>query len=132
MHRFLILTSILCAAFALLSVVWILVPAPSYYIWLYAVAVSEWSLWLGALALVGIILALLDYAFYTPGKITLVALIFGAIAFLISLYPLFTAFQTARERMFRFHSPSISKACAAIRRNRHLKHTFIKKTAASN
>ena len=101
MHRLLIFLGFLCAGFAFLSVVWILIPAPAYHVWLYSVAVSEWSLWFGACALIGIISALLDYAFFSPGKITSVAvLLLGASAFLISLYPLVTAFQTAREKNF--------------------------------
>ncbi len=99
MSRFLSLTSLLCGAFALGSVVWIVIPAPSYYIWLYSVAVSEWSLWFGAIALIAITLALLDYSFYKSGAGTAAsAVIIGAIAFLISLYPLFAAFQTARAK----------------------------------
>ena len=88
----------MCGAFALVSVVWILISAPAYYVWLYSVAVSEWSLWFGIIALLGVILALLDYAFYKSGVVTAIAVIIGATAFLISLYPLLTTLQTAREK----------------------------------
>lgn len=97
MNRFLIITSVLCAAFAFLSVIWILIPAPSYYVWLYAVAVSEWSLWFGAVALVSVVLALLDYGFYKNGAAIIVVIV-GAVAFLISLYPFFSVRQAAREK----------------------------------
>jgi acetyl esterase/lipase len=97
MNRFLIITSLLFGASALVSVVWILIPAPHYYVWLYSVAVSEWSLWFGIIALLGIILALLDYGFYKNG-VAIIAVIIGAIAFLISLYPFLTTLAVAREK----------------------------------
>jgi acetyl esterase/lipase len=98
MHRLLILTSLVCASFALASVVWILVPAPHYYVWLYSVATSEWSLWLGAIALLAIILALADRAFYKSGVWSSAAVFVGLIAFLISLYPFLASLQLAREK----------------------------------
>ncbi|HEY0428230.1 MAG TPA: alpha/beta hydrolase [Pyrinomonadaceae bacterium] len=98
MSRFLTLTSLLLTGLAFASVIWIVVPAPHKYVWLYSVAVSEWSLWLGAIALTGMILALLNYAFYKSGWTTALALIIGAIALLISLYPMLSAFQAAREK----------------------------------
>lgn len=98
MNRFLTLTSIFCAGLALLSVVWIVIPAPHSYVWLYSVAVSEWSLWFGALALAGMLLALANYAFYRSGRAAAVALVLGACALLISLYPWLTARSAAREK----------------------------------
>lgn len=97
MNRILTYTSLIISAFAFLSVVWIIIPAPSYYIWLYTVAVSEWSLWFSFVALIAIILGLLGYAFCKSGWFTIVSVAFGTIAFLISLYPLITAYQVARE-----------------------------------
>ena len=98
MNHFLILTSLFCGVIALISVVWILVPAPFYHVWLYAVAVSEWSLWFGIIALFGVILALFDYSFNKNSGVAIVAVIIGVTAFLISLYPLFSSLKVAREK----------------------------------
>lgn len=98
MKFFLTFAALFCSAFAFLSVVWILVPAPFYFVWLYSVAVSEWSLWIGIIALVGIICAITSYVYYQSGSVTIFSIIIGAIAFLISLYPLFTSLQIAREK----------------------------------
>jgi acetyl esterase/lipase len=79
---------------ALLAVVWIVVPAPAYNIWLFSVAASEWSLWLGALALIGIVFTL----FNRGGNLWLVSFTIGIIAFIISLYPFISVVSTAREQ----------------------------------
>ncbi len=98
MNHFLILTSLFCGVIALISVVWILIPAPFYHVWLYAVAVSEWSFWLGFIALFGVILALFDYSFHKNFNAAIVAIIIGITAFLISLYPFFSSLKVAREK----------------------------------
>jgi acetyl esterase/lipase len=49
--------ALLCCALAFAIVLWIVVPAPVYRLWQVAVGASEWSLWFGLLALVGVILA---------------------------------------------------------------------------
>ncbi len=85
---------LLLNSIALLAVIWIIVPAPAYYIWLFSVAASEWSLWLGALALIGIICSL----FNRDGNLWLASLIIGSIALIISLYPLFSVASIAREQ----------------------------------
>jgi acetyl esterase/lipase len=83
---------------ALAAVVWIIVPAPDYRIWLLSVAASEWSLWFGALALLGIIGGLFSRKFNGQGKLSLAALLVGGLAFIISLYPFFSALSIARQR----------------------------------
>jgi acetyl esterase/lipase len=85
--------SLFLNSIALLAVIWIVVPAPAYNIWLFSVAASEWSLWLGAAALVGITCSL----FSRNGNLRLASLAVGGIAFIISLYPLFSVVSTARE-----------------------------------
>jgi acetyl esterase/lipase len=90
--------SIFLCLVALLSVIWIIFPAPAYYIWLYSVAVSEWSLWLGAMALLGVLGATVNYAIYKDGKVLAAAIIIGSLAFLISLYPLFSSLSVAGEK----------------------------------
>jgi acetyl esterase/lipase len=97
MNRLLIFLSIALSSIALLSVIWIIVPAPSYHIWLYSVAVSEWSLWFGALASVGIICALSARFFYRDKSAWVVSLIIGSFAFIISLYPFSSIISAARQ-----------------------------------
>ena len=90
--------SIFLCLIVFLSVIWIIFPAPAYYIWLYSVAVSEWSLWFSAVAILGIFCAVANYAIYKNGKVLATAIIIGSIAFLISLYPLLTSLSVAREK----------------------------------
>jgi acetyl esterase/lipase len=92
--QFLNILPLLLNSVALLAVIWIIVPAPAYNIWLFSVAASEWSLWLGALALIGITCSL----FNRDGNLWLASLTIGIIAFIISLYPLFSVASTAREQ----------------------------------
>lgn len=80
---------------ALTALIWIVVPAPSYNVWLFSVLASEWSLGFGAVALFGIICALVSRR-KNNGKFWIVSFSFGASAFLISLYPFFSAYQAAR------------------------------------
>jgi len=83
---------------ALLAVIWIIVPAPDYRIWLFSVAASEWSLWFGAIALFGIAAGLSSRIFNENGKLWLVSSLIGGLAFIISLYPVFSVLSIAREQ----------------------------------
>lgn len=97
MSRFLTITSWICALSSLGSVIWIVVPALSPSIWLYAVAVSEWSLWFAMLALVGIICALGNYYYFKSGFPFAVS-VACVIALLLALYPFFSSLSAAREK----------------------------------
>src|SRR4028119_1281140 len=90
--RFLSILPLLLNSVVLLAVIWIIIPAPAYNIWLFSVAASEWSLWLGALALIGIIGSL----FNREGNLWLVTLALGIIALIVSFYPLFSVVSIAR------------------------------------
>lgn len=90
--------SLLLTSIALLAVVWIIVPAPSVYVWLLSVAASEWSLWFGASALVGIVVGLLNRMRGGKSKLRLASLLIGSLAFVVSLYPFFTVVSLAREQ----------------------------------
>ncbi|MDQ2747449.1 MAG: alpha/beta hydrolase [Acidobacteriota bacterium] len=79
---------------ALLSAIWIVVPAPHPYLWLFSVAASEWSLWLAALALGGIVSALAVRRFESS-NFWVVLMIAGIAALLISLYPPISAISVA-------------------------------------
>lgn len=84
-------------AVALLSAMWIVVPAPHPYIWLFSVAASEWSLWLAALALFAVFCALAAQH-YGGGKVWILSLLFGIIALIISIYPPVSVVSIAREK----------------------------------
>ena len=75
------------------AAMWIAVPAPSYHIWLWSVAASEWSFILGAFAVFAVAGALV----FGGGKIRIASVIFGTIALALSLYPFFSALSAARE-----------------------------------
>ena len=96
MSRFLNFMAFASGAIALLSAMWIVIPAPHPSIWLFSVAASEWSLWIAALALCAIFCALASR--YYGGKFWLVSLIFGSVALIISLYPLLSVVSIAREK----------------------------------
>ncbi len=98
MPRILNFIAFASVAVALLSAMWIVVPALHSYVWLLAVAASEWSLWLAALALFGIVCAVLSRYFNGGGNLWLVSLIVGIIALVISIYPLISVVSIDRER----------------------------------
>ena len=92
--QFLSVLPLLLNSGALLAAIWIVVPAPAYNVWLFSVVASEWSLWLGAFALIGIICSLSN----RDGNLWVASLIIGIIAFIISLYPLISVVSIAREQ----------------------------------
>ena len=96
MSRLLNFAAFAASTIALLSAIWIVVPAPHYYVWLFSVAASEWSLWLAALALFGIVCALAR-RYLADGKVWILSLIFGIAALAISLYPLVSVLPIARR-----------------------------------
>jgi acetyl esterase/lipase len=98
MNRSLNFLSLFLSVIVLLSTIWIIVPAPSYYVWLFSVAASEWSLWLCALALISVICSLFTHFYYPNGKLWVASLIISGIAFIISLYPIFSVLHSAREQ----------------------------------
>ena len=87
----------LIASITLLSAVWIIVPAPAESIWLFAVAVSEWSLWIAIIALTSIVPSLFSLVFKNGGKIDAVSLVVAVAAVGITLYPFASTLGVARE-----------------------------------
>ncbi len=98
MKIFLNFTSLILNILALLAVVWVIIPAPAYDIWLFSVAVSEWSLWFGVLALIGISGTVLSRVFYKSGNLWIVSVIIGGIALIIALYPLLSVISLAQSQ----------------------------------
>ena len=120
MRSFLNLTAFASGAFALPAAMWIVVPAPHQYVWLLAVAASEWSLWLAIIASFGIVCALAARYFDGSGKVWIVSLIIGFAALIISLYPPLSSLSVARE-----NNVSLSL-------NRYFSAVFANKPAAEN
>lgn len=89
--------SLIVSLTAFFTLIWIIIPAPAYQIWLLSVAAGEWSLWLGGLALFGIILSIFSRSSDGKGKLWFISLIISAAALLVSLYPLFSVLPLARE-----------------------------------
>ena len=90
--------SVLFSTTALFAVLWIIVPAPFYDLWLFSVLTSEWSLGFGALALFGILFGFLGFQSADESrKLLFFPIIAGATAVLISLYPFCSAFLTAQN-----------------------------------
>lgn len=91
-RRAITLIALTFSAIALLSVIWIVFPAPAYGIWLFSVLASEWSLAFGLLALFGIFIS-----FFTKSRLRIVTFLTGFSAFIISLCPLASAYQAIGE-----------------------------------
>ena len=89
--------SVICCTIAFLAAIWIIVPAPADFIWLFAVAASEWSLWIGIVALVGVAAGILVIASYGSSPLPIVSSVMGVSALLISLYPLLSVIRLAKE-----------------------------------
>ena len=81
-----------------LIVIWIIVPAPAYFIWLVSVAASEWNLWFGIISLSVMICSLCFAVFGEGGKIWTASLIISFAVFVISLYPLISVLKLANEQ----------------------------------
>lgn len=80
---------------AFLITLWIVTPAPLYRLWQVAVGASEWSLWFGALGLIGagLSIAALSLGSRWPAWI---AIGFGVLAIAFSLVPPLQSRQVAR------------------------------------
>lgn len=89
--------SLILSITAFIAVLWIVVPAPAYNIWLFSVAASEWSLWLAALSVIAIILSVCVPIFGSGGKLWIILLVFSIAALIISFYPLFSVLKLANE-----------------------------------
>ena len=78
-------------------VVWIVVPAPSYYVWLFSVLASEWSLGFGVFAFFGIVCA--GFVRYkSGGRFWILSFLLGAAALVISFYPFLSAYRVSQEQ----------------------------------
>lgn len=121
MSRVLNFLAVVFSAIALLSAMWIVVPAPHSYVWLFAVAASEWSLWLAALALFGIFCAFVARYFNGGGNVWIFSLIAGIVTLAISIYPLLSVVSIARERNI---SLSFTRYFGAVFPNQTTKENF--------
>jgi acetyl esterase/lipase len=95
--------ALLCSVVAAAATVWIVVPAPTYTLWLVAVAASEWALWFGLLGLLGAALAAAAPAEggRSRRRARLLAIGLGLTAFALSLVPVWEAAPVARENGVR-------------------------------
>ena len=80
------IAALFCSVLLLFLVIWIVVRAPHRIFWLISIVIGEWSLFAGVVALVGALLGILCIrsGYSIVGYL---ALISGASALLISLYP---------------------------------------------
>ncbi len=80
-----------------LIVVWIIIPAPAYTIWLISVAASEWSLWFAVLSLLLIIFSIYILIFVGTDKLSIASAVLSITTFFISLYPFFSSIKIAAQ-----------------------------------
>ncbi len=89
--------SIACSTAAFLAAIWIIIPAPADFIWPLAVAASEWSVWIGFLAIVGLVASSIIIVLYGISPLPIVSGVFCITALLLSLYPPLSVIPLARE-----------------------------------
>lgn len=128
MNRLLNFLAVASSATAFLSAIWIIVPAPAPYVWLFSVAASEWSLWLGLLALFGIVCSLSAGLFYSNGRFWVLPMALGVIALIISLYPVFSILSIARQQNV---SLSLLQYFGGLRRQSESQNNFATRTFAN-
>jgi acetyl esterase/lipase len=87
--------SLSISTFALLVAMWIVVPAAHTFLWLVAVGASEWSLWFGALGLVGALLGLIPLKRGRSWQ-GIVAVVLGLLAVAFACYPPLVAHKVAK------------------------------------
>jgi acetyl esterase/lipase len=97
MKRLLNFLSFAMGLIALLSAILIVVPAPAYELWLFAVVISEWSLYLAVTALIGVVCALIVRALDSNGRFWIASLLMSSAAFIVAIYPLFRVLGVATE-----------------------------------
>lgn len=93
-HRILNIAAFLISLLTFLTTIWIVLPAPSYYIWLFSVLASEWSLAFGFVALLGIICAL----FADKSGLRMISFLLSLTALIISFYPFISAYRIAQTQ----------------------------------
>ena len=94
MNRMIPPLALLCSLLTLFLSIWIIVRAPDRIFWLASIVVGEWSLFFGAVSLVGVCTGILSVRneAMVSGYVSIVC---GSIAFLICLYPLVTMLPVA-------------------------------------
>jgi acetyl esterase/lipase len=109
------ISALACSVTALALLLWTVVPALHYNLWLLSVVAGEWSLYLGLVGLCG---ALLGIAAVRRGRrrTGFVALLCGTLAVALSLYPLLSTLRVAEANgvrlslaryLFASHSPAV-------------------------
>lgn len=98
LYRIFIIAALLASLAALAAGFWIVCPAPAYNVWLLSVVASEWSLWLAALAFVGILCALVAHTLNRAKRLWWrVAFVCGAVALVCAVVPLISGLRAAHE-----------------------------------
>ncbi len=98
LYRIFIIAALLTSFAALAASFWIVCPAPFYNVWLLSVVASEWSLWLAALAFVGILCALIAHTLNRAKRLWWrVAVVCGVVAILCAVVPMISGLRAARE-----------------------------------
>ena len=96
MKRMFEITLLIISLLAFASAIWIVVPAPASAIWLFAVAASEWSLWIAIVALGCIALCAFYIISGTGERLSVISVIFSTAALLISFYPFVSTYKIAK------------------------------------
>jgi len=86
--------ALLCSLLSLLFTIWIIARAPHRVFWLTAIVTGEWSLFFGLVALIGVGFGIIVIKSAAPVS-GYIAVGSGALAFLISLYPLLVMLPVA-------------------------------------
>ncbi len=95
LRLFIVISGLICSTFAAFTTLWIVVPAPAYQLWLVAVVASEWSLWFGAIGLLGAGLSLFALK-HGNHRVVALAVVLGLLAMVLALISLLQAWRVAQ------------------------------------
>lgn len=88
-------TALIISLAAFLSAIWIVMPAPTYHVWLFSVAASEWSLWIAMISLAAIIISLYLLFSDSINKTSVISLTLSSLSLIFALYPFVSAYDEA-------------------------------------
>ncbi len=84
------------SSLAFISVIWIVIPAPAPVIWLFAVAVSEWSLWISLFSILVFLISILNIVLGSGGSISVASIFLSTVTFAVSVYPFVSTYNIAK------------------------------------
>lgn len=98
MRKFFLILSWMVAAPAALLALLIVLPAPSYYLWMAAVGVNEWSVWLLPAGLISLVCGACSFRSGHKGATTWAIIALGLVTVVCAGVPIVGAYRVAAHR----------------------------------